>query len=70
MRIEATGYPDAKRIVNENGAIVSMIVEYCNGLWAVHDVKTDLRLCEPKHKTPTDAMRWFRDDYKPKEDTK
>lgn len=61
MKLEATGYSDAKRIIGKDGELLAMAMRYTSGFWAVHDASSDAKLCEARHKTPLAAMRWFAD---------
>lgn len=57
MKLESTGYSDAKRIVSDDGHVMAMVVRYTGGMWAVHDRNTDKKLTPPIFKTATKAMR-------------
>jgi len=61
MKIEPTGSADSKRIVSDNGEVVALCERYTGGLWAVHDVDSNKKLCAAVHKTPRAALIWFQD---------
>ena len=59
MKLEAIGVRHCRRIVSDDGELLAMAEQYANDLWAVHSLSGG-KLCEPEHKTPTRALRWFK----------
>lgn len=57
MKVENTGYSDAKRIMNGE-TVVGMAIQYATGLWAPHGVD-DKKLAAATFKTPTQVRKWF-----------
>lgn len=64
MRLESTGYGDAKRIVNDDGSLSAMAMKYTSGFWAIHDKDTDQKLTPAKFKTPTSAMKHWKEQHR------
>jgi hypothetical protein len=63
MKLESTGCPDSKRIVDSAGKCLGLCERYTSGMWAVHSAHNHNQLGLARHTTPTKAMRWFEDSY-------
>lgn len=59
LRIESTGFSDAKRILADY-TLVGMAVRYTSGFWAAHDVDNKV-LTRAVYPTPTGVRNYFRD---------
>lgn len=59
MKVEATGYKDTKRIVDDAGNVVAMVERYNSGRWAIHDKDTDKRITAANFTTPNAALKFW-----------
>ena len=62
MKLVSSGYTDSRCIVDNFGTKIAMCERYTLGkeyLWAVHELKTGKKICEPVHSTARKAMLWL-----------
>lgn len=64
LRVENTGYGDAKRIMDGDN-LVGMAIKYTSGFWAAHSPE-DTRLTAAHHKTPAAVRKWFEVSKEPR----
>lgn len=59
MKLEGTGYPDCKRIVDEDGKVLVMLNRYTDGAWRLHDVVTDAKVSNIAFMKPKNALKYW-----------
>lgn len=59
MKIESTGYPDSKRIVDDDGNVLVMLYLYTDGRWRLHDAETDAKVTNVPFMNPKVALKFW-----------
>lgn len=61
MKLERTGFSDARRLMRDDGTMAGLVMQYTTGTWRVH---VDEHAVSPLFLTPNQALKWAKEHMK------